>query len=138
MDVYLPRCFGNDKQTIGTLVTKKDTGEIFSAKTLELPWLNNQRRISCIPAPLRVFCTFELMVNHNVKHYLLHDVPGRDGIFIHAGVVHEDFLGCIGLSYSLKNIAGDAEPDLTSSMKAVQDFERFMNYQPFYLNIFPA
>jgi hypothetical protein len=64
------------------------------AHTIELPWLNNQRRISCIPAG-----RYELKKRFTEKHkdhIIVTNVPGRDGILIHPAndALHE-LLGCI-------------------------------------------
>lgn len=62
--------------------------------TIELAWLNNQKKVSCIPEG-----TYEL-VKHNSHHLgdvlMLLDVPNRDFIYIHsANDASEELLGCI-------------------------------------------
>jgi hypothetical protein len=62
--------------------------------TIELPWLGNQRRISCIPEG-----EYFLQLRFSPKfkwHFLLMDVPGRDLILIHpANDAKLELLGCI-------------------------------------------
>ena len=62
--------------------------------TIELPWLGNQRRISCIPDG-----EYFLQLRFSPKfkwHYLLMNVPGRDSILIHpANDAKLELLGCI-------------------------------------------
>jgi hypothetical protein len=62
--------------------------------TIELPWLGNQRRISCIPEG-----EYFLQKRFSPKfkwHFLLMDVPGRDLILIHpANDAKLELLGCI-------------------------------------------
>ena len=62
--------------------------------TIELPWLGNQRRISCIPGG-----DYFLQLRFSPKfkwHFLLMDVPGRDLILIHpANDAKLELLGCI-------------------------------------------
>jgi hypothetical protein len=62
--------------------------------TIELPWLGNQRRISCIPEG-----EYFLQLRYSSKfkwHFLLMDVPGRDLILIHpANDAKLELLGCI-------------------------------------------
>ena len=62
--------------------------------TIELPWLGNQRRISCIPEG-----DYLLQLRFSPKfkwHFLLMDVPGRDLILIHpANDAKLELLGCI-------------------------------------------
>ena len=62
--------------------------------TIELPWLGNQRRISCIPEG-----EYLLQLRYSPKfkwHFLLLEVPGRDLILIHpANDAKLELLGCI-------------------------------------------
>ena len=62
--------------------------------TIELPWLNNQRRISCIPEG-----EYLLEQRFSPKfgwHLHLIHVPGRDLILIHpANDAKKELLGCI-------------------------------------------
>ena len=62
--------------------------------TIELPWLNNQRRISCIPEG-----EYLLEQRFSTKfgwHLHLMNVPGRDLILIHpANDAKKELLGCI-------------------------------------------
>jgi hypothetical protein len=62
--------------------------------TVELPWLNNQRKISCIPEG-----RYELRrrFTEKRKHHLeVMNVPGRNAILIHpANNAKKELLGCI-------------------------------------------
>ncbi len=62
--------------------------------TIELPWLENQRRISCIPEG-----EYVLQKRFSPKfkwHFLLRNIPGRDFILIHpANDAQKELLGCI-------------------------------------------
>ena len=62
--------------------------------TIELPWLGNQRRISCIPEG-----EYVLQKRFSPKfqwHLHLKNVPGRDLILIHpANDAKTELLGCI-------------------------------------------
>ncbi|MCA0268453.1 MAG: DUF5675 family protein [Bacteroidetes bacterium] len=68
--------------------------ERFACWVLELPWLGNQRNISCIPEG-----------SYSTVHYtrpsgrgeaiLVENVPGRSGILFHAGNVPSDTRGCL-------------------------------------------
>ena len=62
--------------------------------TIELPWLGNQRRISCIPEGEYIL---QLRFSPKFKwHFLLMDVLGRDLILIHpANDAKWELLGCI-------------------------------------------
>jgi hypothetical protein len=62
--------------------------------TIELPWLNNQQRVSCIPEG-----EYVLQKRFSPKfkwHLHLRNVPGRDLILIHpANDAKKELLGCI-------------------------------------------
>ena len=62
--------------------------------TIELPWLQNKRRISCIPEG-----EYVLQKRFSPKfkwHIHLKNVPGRDFILIHpANDAKKELLGCI-------------------------------------------
>jgi hypothetical protein len=63
--------------------------------TIELPWRNNQRRVSCIPEG-----TYKIRRRYTVKfgwHCWVENVPGRDAILIHAfNDALKESKGCIG------------------------------------------
>lgn len=61
--------------------------------TLELPWLENARNISCIPMGIYK-CQRVNSPKFGVAYHLL-DVPERSEILIHAGNTIEDIEGCI-------------------------------------------
>lgn len=67
--------------------------ERFACWVLELPWLGNQRNISCIPEG-------EYSTVHHTRPsgrgeaLLVENVPGRSGILFHAGNVPSDTRGC--------------------------------------------
>lgn len=89
MNAKLIRHPTDDGRTFGVLVL--DNGATF--QTLEHPWRNNERNVSCIPAgwydvrpyksPSKGMC------------FKVYDVPGRDDILIHIGNLLKDTLGCI-------------------------------------------
>lgn len=63
--------------------------------TLELPWRNNERRVSCIPAG--IYAAKALSSPKFGDTYWLQDVPNRSEILIHGAGTIDDLLGCIGL-----------------------------------------
>ena len=79
--------------TIGELFIN---GERF-CDTLENPWLDNQRNISCIPEgeyPVRLRLARE-SATREYLHLLVQDVPNRDYILFHRGNFPKDTSGCI-------------------------------------------
>jgi hypothetical protein len=82
-----------DKSTIGNLYLN---GE-WLCDTLELPYLDNQRSISCIPegeykVRLR---TAKESATRDYLHLLVQDVEGRSYILVHIGNFPRDTRGCI-------------------------------------------
>ena len=65
--------------------------------TLELPYLDNQRSISSIPAgqyKVRLRSPRE-SATRNYLHLLIQDVPNRDYILVHVGNKSSDSRGCV-------------------------------------------
>ena len=65
--------------------------------TLENPWLDNQRNISCIPEgeyKVRLRLPRESATRDYI-HLLVQDVPNRDWILFHRGNTAKDTRGCI-------------------------------------------
>ena len=65
--------------------------------TLENPWIDNQRNISCIPEgeyPVRLRLARE-SATRDYLHLLVKDVPNRDYILFHRGNYPKDTSGCI-------------------------------------------
>ena len=82
-----------DESTIGELFLD---GERF-CDTLELPWRDNQRSISCIPVgeyKVRFRYPRE-SATRDYLHLLVKDVPNRDYILFHRGNSAKDTRGCI-------------------------------------------
>jgi len=82
-----------DKSTIGKLFVN---GEYF-CYTLELPYRDNQRRISCIPSgeyKVRLRLARE-SATRNYLHLLVQDVPDRTYILFHRGNRPSHTKGCI-------------------------------------------
>ena len=82
-----------DKSTVGKLFLD---GEMF-CYTLELPYLDNQRSISCIPegqykVRLR---TAKESATRDYLHLLVKDVKDRTYILFHRGNTSKDTRGCI-------------------------------------------
>lgn len=112
MKALLIRRESSSQGTFGTL-------ELWSGlvlHTVELPWLNNQRSASCIPAG-----RYEVVRHQSPSKgdcYSLVSVPGRDHILIHAGNTIRDFEGCIGVGIGRGQIAG--LPAVTASRHALR------------------
>lgn len=78
--------------TLGILY---DAESIAICCTLELPWLDNQHEISCIPKGSYRVTRYNSPSKGEV--FLLHDVPGRSMVEIHSGNTVDDIKGCIAV-----------------------------------------
>ncbi len=124
------------QQTEGDLeIFNEDTGVLeFVCKTLELPWRDNERNISCIPEG-----HYDVIPRFSEKygnHLHVTDVITRSLILIHwgnyAGSVnprtgHPDIRGCILVGKNHTDIDGDGVRDITSSKKT---FNALMDVAP--------
>ena len=82
-----------DESTIGELFLN---GELL-CDTLENPWLDNQKNISCIPVgeyPVRIRLPRE-SATRDYMHLLVKEVKDRDYILFHIGNTAKDTRGCI-------------------------------------------
>ncbi|MBT1710760.1 hypothetical protein KK062_21140 [Fulvivirgaceae bacterium PWU5] len=77
----------------GTNGEIKNEGQLV-CPSIELPWLDNRRSVSCIPEG-----RYEVRRRYTEKrghHLLVVDVPGRSNILIHpANDAKKELLGCI-------------------------------------------
>ena len=93
INLLLIRDMFTENSTIGELFIN---GERF-CDTLENPWLDNQRNISCIPEgnyKVRLRLPRE-SATRDYLHLLVQDVPNRDYILFHRGNFPKDTSGCI-------------------------------------------
>lgn len=99
--------------TFGTL----HIDESYFCVTLELPWLNNQHNISCIPVG-----TYKCNRHSSPKFgecWEIMDVPGRDEILIHAGNLPADTHGCV-LVGSVRGIVNN-QKGIVNSKSTLKD-----------------
>ncbi len=104
--------FIHDKATFGklTFTWLSNQPEIF---TLELPFVNNQPNISCIPQGL-----YNIIPHNSTDHpdtYKLLSVPNRFNILIHNGNYLADIKGCILVGFRIDR----GVPMVCSSVKAM-------------------
>jgi len=85
-----------------TFTEESTVGELFIngeriCDTLENPYLDNQRNISCIPEgeyPVRLRLARE-SATRDYLHLLIQDVPNRDFILVHRGNFPSQTQGCL-------------------------------------------
>jgi hypothetical protein len=122
-----------ETQTEGTLeIYDEETNDLeFVCKTLELPYRDNERNISCIPEG-----HYDVVPRTSKKygnHLHVTGVEGRSLILIHyANYVgsdnprtgHSDLRGCIAVGQKFGDITGDGIVEILNSkntMKALMD-----------------
>jgi hypothetical protein len=113
--VHLNRTKSDKVQTLGELIYN---GKVV-AKTIELPWLNNSNRISCIPTGQ--YKVVRRFTTKHGNHFHVLDVPKRSYILIHSGNYYHNFLGCIGVGYNHADIDKDGYLDVTSSKNKMKE-----------------
>lgn len=107
----------NGVETLGDLnVLKELKGpSVFKCDTLELPWYNNQNRISCIPKGVYKWKKVSKSDAIPYEHISILNVPGRAGVCIHAANYYTQILGCIVVGDKEVDINGDGQKDVTNS-----------------------
>ena len=93
INLLLIRDTFSDNSTLGELFLNGER----MCDTLENPWLDNQRNISCVPEgeyPVRLRLPRE-SATRDYMHLLVKDVPDRDYILFHIGNSAKDTSGCI-------------------------------------------
>ena len=105
-------------------------GHRFLAYTLERPWLDNRRNISCIPLG-EYECHREKSARFGRVLYELHDVPGRSELKIHPANKPEQLQGCIALG----TVLGHASMPVLMSREAERKLVEYMDGEPFVLRV---
>jgi len=120
--------FTEPKQTIGKIYVCQDNSIIYECYCLELPWLNNQRSISCIPAGTYAGKKRKGAdsPSRNYDHIHVTNVPNRSWILIHAGTYYTHTLGCILTGTGLKDVNNDTICDVIGSHNALRELMRLL------------
>lgn len=101
-------------------------GSDFQCFMLELPWLENQQNISCIPeGEYQIFKRLSPSKGIVVMEY--RDVPNRTDIQIHTGNYTRQILGCQLPGNGVKWLDADGIPDVT---KSGDTFDKLMSLLP--------
>ena len=112
MDKLIIERWYRDDCTVGVL-TYKD----FKCFTLELPWLDNQKNISCIPAGTYAGSLHDSPANGDV--IAISNVKGRTHIQIHSANYTGQLKGCVAAGDSIKFLNKDTTPDVTNSVRTL-------------------
>ena len=118
--VIVNRNEDNGKQTIGTMQVFGSTSTpIFDCKTIELPWKNNQKSISCFHKGEYECEKVGPTASIPYPHIWIKNVEGREGIKIHRANFVRQLRGCIGVGDKHIDIDKDGEKDVTNSTKTL-------------------
>lgn len=93
MNLKIVRSIKTDQSIIGELFVGDDKARM--CWTLELPWRDNKRMVSCIPEGKYKWRLRDPSPKFDYVHIAIDGVAGRDNILIHAGNHPDDITGCI-------------------------------------------
>jgi hypothetical protein len=115
-------------ETLGTYIVMDDNVELYRCCCIELPWLNNQNNISCIPGGIYDAEKFNSVEHPNT--ILIKNVMGRTGILIHKGNFatgkQVDTQGCQIPGLSFVDIDGNGTLDVAGSDIAMRALNYFL------------
>jgi len=133
-NILLTRLTQNSKQTTGILLVHNSTTDYVRFSTIELPWLNNKKMISCIPPGTY---TAKKIKSYSFGWCIqILDVPNRTAILIHAGNFYTNTKGCILVGEHFGKINKDSEIDISNSRKSVKKLlTYFPSEKPFTITI---
>jgi len=108
--------------------------KLMVCNTIELPWLQNKRNISCIPEG-----RYELKMRVTRKrgqHLLVLNVKGRDGILIHpANDAKKELQGCIAPVTSLNGPGKGSQSRLANEKLKALVLEAFERKEKVFITI---
>lgn len=126
--IKLVRVAYSEHGTFGVLIEN----DIAFAVTLERPWKNNKRGISCIPAA-NYICQRTDKATHKNVFEIMH-VPNRSDILFHKGNIIDHSEGCILIGEQFGILRGI--PAITHSGIGYNEFmEKLTNLNLFELEI---
>ena len=115
-----------------TFTTKSTLGKLYLNggiywQTLELPYKDNQRSISCIPAGTYKVRkrTAEESTTRKYEHLLIQDVPQRSFCLFHIGNYPNNTMGCILVGNTrATDFIGDSKKAFTKLMAELKHFNQ--------------
>lgn len=129
MNVRIERVY-LETETLGSLYVD----DVCVAKTLELPWKDNARSISCIPEGIYTVVKEAFTEKHPYNHFRVLNVPGRSGILFHRITRVKDLKGCLGIGGAFDDIDKDGVLDMVKSTVTLQKIYELLPDR-FYLEI---
>lgn len=102
--------------------------------TFELPWHDNKKNISCIPAGQYPCIKGKNSKGKSVIH--IYRVPGRDYIQIHTGNTEDDSLGCPLVGEMFEPVGGKSAVQF--SKRAYNELISIVEDRSFWLQVVEA
>lgn len=125
MKLLIERIDDSGVQTLGKMYVLDNNNSIeFSCDTLELPWKDNKRNVSCVPSG-----DYKVVKRYSPKfgnHFHLTNVKNRSYILIHKGNYYTDIRGCILVGSDLTDINKDGHLDVISSGNTMNKLLKIM------------
>ena len=126
MNWLLKRFRYEQDATLGVLIVFDDAHNvIFSCKTIEPPWRNNARGVSCVPAG-----EYDLLLEYSAKFQMklweLKGVPGRSECKFHVANFARQLEGCVGVGDKHIDIDSDRVTDVTNSRDTLEKLHAAM------------
>ena len=110
----LNRLVDNGKQTTGAAMLLDENYSLLQRfVTLELPFKDNAKNISCIPAG--EYYAIVRRSNSHSRHLYITNVKDRTYILFHVANFNTDLRGCIGVGMDFNYINSDNNIDITNS-----------------------
>lgn len=110
-----------DQNAHGTYGILADDDNKEVCHTLELPWRDNARGVSCIPAGTYT-CQRRHSEHFQCEVFEITGVPGRSDVLLHPANFTSELRGCVALGTSFADLNGDGVKDLAASRVAFTAF----------------
>jgi hypothetical protein len=115
MEIVVKRIYRPTSTTGSGYVFNEKKELVFEFKTLELPWKDNQKNISCIPEGEYLVWKMHPNAKRKYQYFWVQDVPGRDSILWHPGNYTHQILGCTLPGETLVDMDNDSIIDITNT-----------------------
>lgn len=116
----------DDVQTLGHMTVFDGLEKIFECKSLELPWKDNKKNVSCIPSGSYWVDKYLSPTKGRGIVFQFSNVPGRSNIQIHKGNYFTDILGCTLPGAGFTDINKDGYLDVYSSGRTMDKLLEIM------------
>ena len=116
MKAFLIRLAQDYDRTLGRMMVFDILSPVWTGVTLEPPWKDNKKNISCIPAG-----KYKVIPHKSPKFgdcLLIKSVPKRSHILFHWGNFPKDTQGCILVGTYFKDLDSDGTYEIANSRNA--------------------